>query len=795
MDYNKKPPSKKFACAILCLLLLTGCEKKAYAQQVNLALNKSYTMSPKPNYTYCTDPGDSYQLTDGESYGCDWIKKSTVGWMKPKNIIEIKIDLGSTENIDSIKIHSIGGGFAGTYYAENIIVTTSRDNITYEYAGVFSGDKLNKSATKVKNPQVLDVKNINKNARYINMLVRPYGQYFFADEIEIISSNVKIEATTGTIKSGDTSNNRDLFATIDKTSLIEQSLEKIEEVLSDKTNNLAAELQQELTKETKQLLSNIETAKSDGSILKKAAQFDRQTAGIRARILSEIYKKSYAVVPAEPMQTLYKSDLPVAKDPKNSIDIFMWQGEYESAAVNIMNCSAEPLTLFASISPLARQSDGTAIDSKNLITIRRAAYVYARQTGYIADALVLQKEQPFEIQPGEVVQLWLTVHCPNLEAGKYKTSIAIIQISTLGNKENIQQVEINVEIANIKFPEEVALNSCVWAYPEKIEATKNHLYEVARDLREHHINVYVVHTVMLPWPTNNKVDFSQFDSILKTNDYAGKSLFFLNFRQEWTRKKFGLWLSDEWKRNFTAWLNLFVNHLKTQGYDYKRFAIYPYDEMLGDDFYTIASLIKKTDPEIQIYANSFGENKEDWERFKKLIDIWCIHENDCIRHPNWLDELRNSCKNVWTYNTLYPGKSNDPYKYYRLQCWRAFARNLNGAGFWVYADESNSTYWDDTAKPLGYSAVIYGAAENSIDTSGENIITSRRWEAWREGVEDYEYLDQAAKAIKQLQTKNAEKSMEIRKILESQLKEIISSNDTTKMYEVRKIITKLLVEK
>ncbi len=35
----------------------------------NLALGKSYTLDPSPNYDYCTDPGDNEQLTDGKAAG------------------------------------------------------------------------------------------------------------------------------------------------------------------------------------------------------------------------------------------------------------------------------------------------------------------------------------------------------------------------------------------------------------------------------------------------------------------------------------------------------------------------------------------------------------------------------------------------------------------------------------------------------------------------------------------------------------------------------------------------------
>lgn len=78
--------------------------------EVNLALNKSYTISPKPNYNLCTDAFDDVQLTDGKRYGSDWFSKSTVGWSGMATAPEITIDLEKKSAIDQVRVYSIGGG-------------------------------------------------------------------------------------------------------------------------------------------------------------------------------------------------------------------------------------------------------------------------------------------------------------------------------------------------------------------------------------------------------------------------------------------------------------------------------------------------------------------------------------------------------------------------------------------------------------------------------------------------------------------------------------------------------------
>jgi hypothetical protein len=87
------------------------------------------------------------------------------------------------------------------------------------------------------------------------------------------------------------------------------------------------------------------------------------------------------------------------------------------------------------------------------------------------------------------------------------------------------------------------------------------------------------------------------------------------------------------------------------------------------------------------------------------------------------------------------GKKADPFREYRLQAWNAFKYRAIGIGFWAYAETGSSgTAWDDSDGNRPDYAVIY--------ERGNGIVSRKRWEAWREGVEDYELLLQAKKKVK-----------------------------------------------
>jgi hypothetical protein len=150
--------------------------------------------------------------------------------------------------------------------------------------------------------------------------------------------------------------------------------------------------------------------------------------------------------------------------------------------------------------------------------------------------------------------------------------------------------------------------------------------------------------------------------------------------------------------------------------------------------------------------------------------------------------------------------------------WRAFKRGQTGAGFWVYYDGLNyknvAVPWNDTLKPLGYYGVIYGAQTSPLGepadllagkpacpesrTAGrlsENIVSSRRWEAWREGVEDYQYLYELQQAINETKTKDPQMARTIQESLERQVNRVLSSQDDSDVvYDARRVLSDALLK-
>ena len=146
-------------------------------------------------------------------------------------------------------------------------------------------------------------------------------------------------------------------------------------------------------------------------------------------------------------------------------------------------------------------------------------------------------------------------------------------------------------------------------------------------------------------------------------------------------------------------------------------------------------------------------------------------------------------------------KAKQPYSYYRLLPWRAFQRGQTGAGFWIYYYglnfEPGAVPWDDTLRPLGFSGVVYGAKASpvSLSCNGEKIVPSRRWEAWREGVEDYQYLHELQQAIDKIKTKDPQTAKIGQQTLDEQVSRVLNHpNGSRIVYDAREILTQMLLK-
>ena len=468
-------------------------------------------------------------------------------------------------------------------------------------------------------------------------------------------------------------------------------------------------------------------------------------------------KRKYVCWEKSPWEKLSRLNAPPDSVKEcRKLRVAMGENEYESASFVLSNLSKEELSFEVS-------TKGSGVP----VILREAVWVTSYGGNEVNDALPLL-EGDVRIPSGESREIWMTFHSKGVKAGDYKTEVEVKPEGSPGHP-----VELKVKVYPVSLPDEKPIYTQYWDYLTPFwGGARPELYKAyVADMKSHYVNVAIVHsgTIELKFdPDGNvKKDFARLAPTLDCYRMLDPEIILLSWATstylENTPDTFkGKWefLSDEWKVYVGEWLTALVAFLKEKGWGYDRFAMYPYDEILGMKVYEVCKFIKETDPKIQVYVNA-GSNMEEVERIEPYIDIWSPSVHSFM--PSYgmnmeerevvAEYLRGKGRSFWTYMNP-PGGGNpkeaSPYRDYRVAVWRAWNLGARGFGYWIY---KYKTHWNSHKHVDMYNyAVVYLAdAEDAPPgiSKKEKVVTGKRWEATREGVEDYVYLYMLREAVEQ----------------------------------------------
>ncbi len=786
----------------------TALAEKNQPGEVNLAVGKPYTTTPEPNYKHCTDPDDRIQLTDGFKAGANWGRKSTVGWTTPGRYATITIDLGRVEPIGEVRVYSVGGGRAGVFVPRQLLITVSDDGRTYYLAGAAHNPIMEMELAepgKEVIPCTFMATNLQSHGRYVRVMLVPASMYVFLDEIEVLAGDQataenwtqrRVTATADRLASFLAEHRHLVRAQWEIGRLITQ----MESSSQDARRTIP-----ELVESTERLGREAEQLTIDQP--EKIRELQSSVQRVRGRWLNRREEQPLRWQQADPMYQLGPDDVYGPAAPKSQVArLEMWMGEYEPLALTVVNQRPEDATFEVAIS-LLQNDAGQTFGPHETITLRRAWFVETVRAGLIGDALVKIVDGRWTIEAGSAGQLWLTLHNPDLPAGKYHFGIRLR--NTAGQPAQETVIPIEIIIHPIRFPERVTLKTYNWVYLTMLGLEQRHIPYVVQDMKEHHTNVHILPLTDLPVGQVHMgslgMDFRKHDLAL---DYYPDAAFYLFFAaclphrpDSFGRGRWGPWMSDSWKHFFRSYLNQWMDHLAKRGIGYDRFALYPYDESLCDDFLQLAKFIKEVDPRIRIFANSTGQSKEyeEIKRFTDYIDIWCLPQ-PTSRSPVAAGILReHGPKEIWRYAAAsYARGGLEPYDYYRRMPWLAWVDGETGCGFWIYADRRHNRpcdSWDDFGCEVERYSVVYDGRYAPVDCGGEIMVPSRRWEAWREGVEDYEYLAQLRQEINSVRKRGyVDQASEAPMILEQAVSDVLAdTGGRGRINMARQLITRQIL--
>ena len=445
-----------------------------------------------------------------------------------------------------------------------------------------------------------------------------------------------------------------------------------------------------------------------------------------------------------PWDAFDAQDVPDGFEPSPAIHITAFGDEFEDVALSILNISDRPVEVRCVFSKpkLAGGAPDRDPDLARHITLRRGLMVPAPNGGMVLDALPeLDLSRTVTLSPLEASQLWLVVDTHGLAAGSHTLTL---YLGSLEEEITQREIPLTIEVLPVRLPEGVYAQMN-WVGTDIGETSDQQL----KDMLDHGISVaYGPRLPALPVNAEGIAsatpDWTSFDTSLDRLPPWFQVTFAGPPTAQWPAGHAPAADSAEANRAFAEGVRVLAGHLSEQGWGYDRWMFYPYDEPWLTGSTIIADLrgfcerVKAADPRARMYADPTGLMRvERVAEFKDLIDVWQPEINVLKRDPELLAWFQQHSGTLWAYEATDPGKELLPLGYYRAHAWMAWKLGLKGAGFWCY--KYNDAWWPlDTVD----WSVVY--------QTGDAVTPSRRWEACRDGQEDYRALhalrDEADKA-------------------------------------------------
>ncbi|MFP3903511.1 MAG: glycoside hydrolase domain-containing protein, partial [Armatimonadota bacterium] len=344
------------------------------------------------------------------------------------------------------------------------------------------------------------------------------------------------------------------------------------------------------------------------------------------------------------------------------------------------------------------------------------------------------------VPPGESRQIWLTLNTENLPPGEYTSTITFMPFDPDLPK---TQIPVNMRVRPVRLLDHMPILTYHWDY-----FSRDYSEAYVRNLADHYVNCFSMKTrhVFPEYDTQGnivkKYDWSSQDRVLHTKlHYARKSggliVYSYGVAYDFDRysNRYGWeFMSEPYKRAFAAHLREFERHLRDDiGISHDEYVVQIWDEAhhrgQGEKAVRMAQFMREIVPEMQTCMDG-GPPIEDLPEVNPLVDSWIPHMahlwDDGVQPE--VQRWKDTGKPVCTYTTAHPKKALDPHGYFRLQPWKVWQLGLDGDFYWgVYS--YGTDIWNDFDGNRHDNVVVY--------PSPEGPVTSRRWEATREGREDY----------------------------------------------------------
>ena len=345
-------------------------------------------------------------------------------------------------------------------------------------------------------------------------------------------------------------------------------------------------------------------------------------------------------------------------------------------------------------------------------------------------------------------EVWLDIEVGDLVSGKHAIDVTLQALNgagvldSPGNPLLVTAPETKVKIAlnvlSFKMAASSEFRMCTWSPSSGAEVP---------GLLAHGNNVFLLTNPIFKYNLKNELtgfDYTDIDKVL--TQFKGKEAFFLVNGLPGIKEEFA---GEGYKKQADRYLNDLVPHLAAFGIGIDKFALYPIDEPGGSGWKAVNQVVQfgevvhGINPEIMIYQDGGGELPM-FEAMSKYVNVWSPTIDWVADKSPEMNIMRTKKKFLWSYNCSYassrpvgPNIKNINLIYeFRTAALLALRNEVTGIGFWCYNLTPDNPW---SRIKLEYNLVYPGMTKS---------VTSRRWEAVREGIEDFRIITALKKYLK-----------------------------------------------
>ena len=162
----------------------------------------------------------------------------------------------------------------------------------------------------------------------------------------------------------------------------------------------------------------------------------------------------------------------------------------------------------------------------------------------------------------------------------------------------------------------------------------------------------------------------------------------------------------------------------------------------------LLSLLQAVAPELISFQDPQPSEPGPPREMLEAMDVLCPSRHNYITRSEWwpglLAEMEARGADLWLYNAKGPARSLDPFSFYLVQEWHAYAIGATGSASWAFGDAGGTSCWNE------YPATDDGPfCPTYLDDT--SVTAAKYMEAIREGIEDFEYLTMLRTRIEELE--------------------------------------------